>query len=215
MALGLFSLTILVATSMMAASWETKDWTQWSSQDCFHILKYSPWAVQGAMVTDTDFKSPGHTVDTTFSPLAQIISSLVIRQAIVRQAQFDQHYDKMKPQEKQQFDQMAATCLGLKLDDRIIVRADGPRTTLFMTPYIVVSGRKILAIQSPQRNAVSPCTFPFVNVSNTNHDLVFPRVADGEPVIQAGDKKMIVYAPWGNQFQFDLGKMTYKGKLDY
>jgi hypothetical protein len=213
--LGLVSLIALLAISVFAESWQDKDWTQWTSQDCYHILSVSPWAVEGAEVTDRYFTSPGREGRTTFSPNAVMVSSLVIRRGLVRQAQINQHYDKMKQQDKQQFDQMANTCLSLKLDDRIVVRASGPATISTVAPYLLVSGRKIPTMLDPQRNAVSPCPFDFVTTSKTNHDLVFPRVVDGEQVIQPGDKKVVIHAPWGNEFQFDPEKMIYKGKLDY
>lgn len=205
--LGLVSLIALLAISVFAESWENKDWTQWSSQDCYHILYSSPWAaVDGSAAPE-------------YPQTAQVVSSLVIRQAIVRQSQFEKHYDKMKPEEKQQFDQMASAYLSLKFDDRIVVRANGFYTDFNTIPLLMVSGRNIKTILRPQYNAISPCPFtetsPHQMYPDINTDLVFPRVVDGKPVIQPGDTKIEVETPWDSGFKFDLEKMIYKGKPDY
>jgi hypothetical protein len=200
--LGLISLAALLAISVMATSWEDKDWTQWTSQDCYHILYSSPWAYEG---------------------IVQIVSSIVVRQALVRQAQFDQHYDKMKPDEKQQFDQMATTCLNLMVQEGVIVvRARGlfnPNVS-GQTYYLLVSGRKIPALLPAQFDSISPCPFSFVNETDRPHDFVFPRFVDGKPVFQPTDKKFKIGAAVGTYsselgYQFDIEKMVYKGKPDY
>jgi hypothetical protein len=216
--LGLVVLILLQAITTVAESWLNKDWLQWSTADCYHILSTSPWAVMGANETKYTYESPGHTAVGIFTPTAQMVSSLVIRQAIVRQAEFDQHYDKMKPQEKQKFDQMAADCLNLKLDDRIIVRATGAVGATVETPYLDVSGAKIPALLGPQQNAISPCPFPSISprMPDPGPDLVFPRAVDGKPVIQPGDKKIVIETPWGHAtFEFIVEKMVYKGKPDF
>ena len=214
--LGIISLTVLLAVSVFAESWENKDWTQWSSQDLYHILEASPWAVVGPEVTTSSTKSPGRAYDSTYIPTAQMVSSLVVRQALVRQAQLLQHYDKMKPQEKQQFDQMAANCLSLKLDDRIIVRGTGLYAPGGSLPDLVVSGRTVHPFPHPQGNAISPCPYILGDIeaqANTKlpaDDVIFPRVVDGKPVIQPDDKNFKI-----GDFTFNAQKMIYKGKLDY
>jgi hypothetical protein len=47
--------------------------------------------------------------------------------------------------------------------------------------------------------------------------IAFHRVAEGKPVIQPGDKKIVFETPPFSDyhFKFDLEKMIYKGKLDY
>jgi hypothetical protein len=122
----------------------------------------------------------------------------------------------MASQEKQQFDQMAATCLGLKLDDRIVVRGIGPYTADSILPNLTVSGMTIHPLMAPQGNAISPC--PYIlgteeaqkNAILPVDDLVFPSVVNGKSVIQAGDKKFKV-----GDFTFNAEKMVYKGKPDF
>jgi hypothetical protein len=79
MALGTITLIAMLAISVFAESWENKDWTQWSSQDCYHIMATSPWAVIGPEVTTYANGSPGHSVVGRFTPKAFVVSSLVMR----------------------------------------------------------------------------------------------------------------------------------------
>jgi hypothetical protein len=238
-ALWLVSLIALLAISVFAESWENKDWTQWTSQDCYHILDASPWKAQ---------------LSEDSSASAQIVSALVVRQALVRQAQFDQHYDKMNPIERQQFDQMANACVNLKLDDRIIVRGSSLYQYDWPAPapefgssyasqvvYLAVSGGKVSAQVPPVVNAISPCPFGSLDrepATNRGHDYVFPRMVDGKQVIQPNDKKITIGVSYplpttvngrpvippknqkpGNnssdRYVFNLEKMIYKGKPDF
>jgi hypothetical protein len=124
----------------------------------------------------------------------------------------------MKPQEKQEFDEMAVACLGLKFGDRIILRADGLTWARVETPYLDVSAGRIPALMDAQQNAISPCPFPAdsPHMPAPGPDLVFPRVVNGKPIIQADDKKIVLETPWGHTtFTFNAEKMLYNGKLDY
>jgi hypothetical protein len=214
--LGSIVMTGLLTITVMAKSWRDIDWTKWTSQDVYQILEDSPWAVVGPEVTVSSTRSPGRTYETTYVPTAQMVSALVVRQALLRQTQLLRHYDKMASQEKQQFDQMAATCLGLKLDDRIVVRGIGPYTADSILPNLTVSGMTIHPLMAPQGNAISPC--PYIlgteeaqkNAILPVDDLVFPSVVNGKSVIQAGDKKFKV-----GDFTFNAEKMVYKGKPDF
>jgi hypothetical protein len=208
--LGALCLIALATVSLRAESWEQKDWTQWTSQDCYHILWTSPWAIQGPDVTDYISKTPGHSEQMTYPMLTEMVSALVVRQALVRQAQFDQHYDKMDADQKQQFDQMAKTCLGMNFVNRFVVRF-GPNTHVSEHPYVLIGGKQISALAPAQTNAISPCPTPTgYYMYKTTVDFAFPRVIGGNAVIQPGDKEIDF-----GEAKFDLEKMTYKGKPDY
>ena len=202
MVLGLVSLGALLSIPARAQAWEKKDWTQWTIQDCKFILLGSPWAVKGSEeVPNKHIDSSGEIVYDSFLPTAQMSSSLVIRQALVREAQLLQRYDKMSLQKRKAFDQKAATCLGNTYDDRFIIQI------VFGTipgPFrLYVDGRRIEARELRQAS-ISPCR----NQSGTS--IAFPRVVDGKPVIQPGDKELKV-----GDFTFNIEQMFYKGKLDF
>jgi len=52
---------------------------------------------------------------------AAIVSSLVLRQALVRRMELDQHYDVLDFARRQELDRTAVACLNQKFDDRIVV----------------------------------------------------------------------------------------------
>jgi hypothetical protein len=215
--LGLISLTALVTVTALAESWENKDWTQWSSQDCSRILTNSPWAEEGPETRNYYFRSPGRAGETLL-PTALIGSALVVRQALERQAQFDQHYEKMNPKQRQEFDEIADACISMKNDDRIVMLISlakigniGP-VRLFVNDRLFVDDREVPALPRPQNGVVFPC-----HGADKARAIAFHRVAEGKPVIQPGDKKIVFETPPFSDyhFKFDLEKMIYKGKLDY
>lgn len=205
-AVGLVILTALLAITAFAESWEKKDWTQWSSQDCYHILSASPWAVVGPILTDYYTKSPGQIGETTYTPTAQMATSLVIREGLVRQAQLLQHYHKMTAQQRQAFDAKANTCLSKTYDDRFVVHIIG---AAIPGPFrLFVDGRQVPAVTLLPAS-ISPC------ISRFSTTVAFKRVVDGKPVIQDGAKKIQMMNPSDYTFTFNAEKMIYKGKLDY
>ncbi|HUK29739.1 MAG TPA: hypothetical protein VLV89_01420, partial [Candidatus Acidoferrum sp.] len=72
--------------------WVAKDWTQWTEDDCKAVLEHSPWGRD----------LPAHEFGE------QLRSALPIRQALLRKAQLDEFYDRMKPDKKLAFDQAHA-----------------------------------------------------------------------------------------------------------
>ena len=76
-----------------------QDWTKWSSDTCIKILTASPW------VTTAQPQDPKNI------RRAVLISSLLVRQAMLRQMQIRQKYDTMPPKTRQEFDEQTATCL--------------------------------------------------------------------------------------------------------
>jgi len=214
-ALAALCLIALATVSLRAESWEQKDWTQWDSQECYLIMRGSPWMSQGPTLHETYVGSLGELGHREMIPYAVFVSSLVVRQALVRQAQLDRHYNQLNPVDKQQFDQMSAACLGLDLHDRFVLRI-GP----FLEgnpPKVRIEARSgnIDQIGPSKQNAIAPC--PFYDESSwpagkirPNYDHEFPRVLNGQSAIQPDEKRVKIW-----EFKFNATKMIYKGRLDY
>ncbi|MFZ0819337.1 MAG: hypothetical protein WAM91_04660, partial [Candidatus Acidiferrales bacterium] len=83
--------------SVAAQSWQQKDWKQWTAADCKELLNSSPWVSSGS--------SHGSI------HRAIIISSLVIREAMLRQEELHHNYEKMSPDQQAAFDKRIAGCL--------------------------------------------------------------------------------------------------------
>jgi len=207
-ALAALCLIAVATVSLRAESWEQKDWTQWTSQDCYHILSASAWAQPGP---ELFFSLPGATRASdgavgAYFPVAVVVSSLVVRQALERQAQFDQHYEKMSREQRQAFDQTAAACIGKKYGDRIIIRVPPEVAGPFR---LEINGQYVPSLPQTQMNAVAPCP------GDKAIDVSFPDVDQGKQIIQPGDKKIEIKNKDDYTFTFNADKMIYKGKLDY
>jgi hypothetical protein len=88
-----------LALATSAQSPLDQDWTKWSSDVCLKILTDSPWVTTAQPQDPKDIHR------------AVLISSLVVRQAMLRQFQIHQKYDTMSPKKRQQFDEQTSTCL--------------------------------------------------------------------------------------------------------
>jgi hypothetical protein len=76
-----------------------QDWHQWSSDVCLKILTASPWIATAEPEGPKDVHR------------AVLLSSLLVRQAMLRQLQIQKKYDAMSPEKRKEFDNETATCL--------------------------------------------------------------------------------------------------------
>jgi hypothetical protein len=112
---ALYAVMILgFAIAASAQSPIDQDWTKWSSDVCLKILTDSPWI---ATAQPQDPKNTRRAV---------LISSLLVRQAMLRQLQIQQKYDAMSPKKKQEFDDQTSMCLtDPKYTNYIVLRVWG------------------------------------------------------------------------------------------
>jgi hypothetical protein len=88
-----------LALATSAQSPPDQDWTKWSSDACMKILTDSPW------VTTAQPQDPKNI------QRAVLLSSLLVRQAMLRQMQIHEKYDTMSPKKRKEFDEQTSTCL--------------------------------------------------------------------------------------------------------
>jgi len=195
----------LTSTATSITPWEARDWTQWTEQDCEQILTSSPWVSTNSTNGPATYEKGERS-----KAVAQIASSLVIRQASVRQAQLQQDRDHMDAKTKQQFDQQAAACLNQNVEDRIVIGLDAYSQTddSKVTGNVEISKRTYPLTQTSDWITSNPCPFYAVVVT-------IPRVQSGNSVIGAADKKLEIKSPSMRKFSFDPQKMIYKGKPDF
>lgn len=195
----------LTSTATSVPVWDAKDWTQWTAEDCDLILTKSPWVSTASWNGPNAYEKGGQS-----QSVAQIVSSLIIRQASVRQAQIQVDHDHMDAKAKEEFDKSAAACLAQNVDDRIVIGmdADAQSDESKLAGNVEVSKRTIPLTQVTDWISSNPCPFYAVVVS-------IPRTLDGKPAIVPGDKKLEIKGPTLRHFSFDVQKMIYKGKLDF
>jgi len=107
---ALYAVAILgIAVAAAAQSPLDQDWHQWSSDVCMKILTDSPW------VTTAQPQDPKNV------QRAVLISSLLVREAMLREMQIHQKYDTMSPEKRQEFDKQTAHCVSDSLYSQVIV----------------------------------------------------------------------------------------------
>jgi len=164
----------------------------------------------------------------------QLRSALPIREAIVRKLQFDQKYDKMTEVQKKSFDTQAEQILTRTYDNMILVHVDFSKGSAanelnghfgdFMKKGIEQLNASLICDDGSQLNSSR-----FEMKALGSFDLIFPRVSNGAPAIQEGQKHFSVQfqsplIQFGSnttvpskrvRVDFDLEKMSFGGKLSY
>jgi hypothetical protein len=187
--------------------WLTKDWHQWTKDECATILNDSPWT----------------RTQETYT--AQLRSSLPVREAIVRQLEIAQQYDQKTDAQQKAFDDAAGTILRANYDKTILVRlyfskdAPGPQIMKNLQPTIVTEdGQQI----TPTQTDADPMTPNAV-------DFYFPRLINGAPAIKPTQKQFSFQfqipqlqatqesfiRPQRITINFDLTKMLVGGRPNY
>ncbi len=228
----LMAATLLAALSTSAADfWLSKDWKQWSKHECSVLLTESPWthtwrAPRELIHSDAAAGATGHMLgpEDQMMYIVQVRSSLPVRQALIRQQQLQLNYDKMSGDEQKSFDAKAAKILDRSYDDFILFHVDfsgtpgrggivmqrralAQKPESLRTSLVAEDGFKL----SPSR--VDP------NLQEATFDAIFPRVVNGVPVIQDGQKRFsIQFQSPSNEpvkVEFDLSKMLVNGKPNF
>ena len=240
MVVGLAILAILFAIISNAQTWDQKDWKHWTAKDAHQVLYSSPW-VSTCCRNRQAIDDVG--ADLGFS--ASIVSSLAVRQALLRRMELDKRYAKMGLAGRQDFDQRIATCLNQTFDGQIVVSFSFDLTH---APYLrrapVISDSIRLAT-SDGRNVsgrivndsiakkcgwfskdLNPNPSGFFSdwaLYEPNHELAFPRFVDGKATIAPDDKEIRIEldyyvsnsASHGGEIDFRIDKLIYQGKPDF
>ena len=219
--------------------WLTKDWTEWTADDCGYVLNGSPWSLQMDPITVSN--RPGE-FNTSYI-LVQLRSALPVRQALLRTLQIEKHYDKMDDQKKREFDQQnsaasteSATNNVVILVDNVTVYNGGPTTIAPRLPTQIaleISGGPLVLPVRTRKVDYPPTQIEF-DAHQNQFEYVFPRVVGGKPLCSPGDSflgidlgdPLIVDKKTGQVkqqdfrkslggFMFNISDLIYKGKLEY
>jgi hypothetical protein len=124
---------LTVPVALMAAEfWSKKPYQNWSADETQRILEDSPWAttlklsgVNAALMNVGNSSSAGAggdmETDTSISYTLQFRSAQPIREAQIRSAQLNSHYDKMSADQKTVFDANSSKFLAVAFPDRIVI----------------------------------------------------------------------------------------------
>ena len=234
------SLLVLLVLSIPGARgadfWEKKEYKEWSDKDCRKMLEDSPWAEKHE-VTSIDVNMADPTSADGAPPYVrywvQLRSALPIRQAIVRQTQIANNYDKLSAEQQQAIDKQTDPFLNTSYEDYIVAYitydTNSPRNVVSqlvrhwqtqntdMLKYSVFLGGS-KGEKVPLEQYVVPQS------AEQYIQFVFPRKLNGRDLLQPEDKELILEFPipqtgrvgGGKVFvEFKTKKMTYNGKLEY
>lgn len=190
--------------------WVKQEWKNWSKDDCKRMLQSSPWTVKWAQAEPAPSPqnaevSPGttsmprmpHYVDVHY--YIQDRSSTPVREACVRQLQFDNNYEKMDDAHKKVFDAQAESFLGRTFDDVILIHVDYGSGGAFQEQlqgyWKNVSEDNIrlkVALINQRGDRIPPARFDSQKNADRSFELYFPRMKNGEPIIQENDKSFSI-----------------------
>lgn len=236
LAFGLGALCILAAAPAQAQFWEKKQYSRWGQAECGRVLSDSPWARQYSLstvlITPLQAAPPneGREARPQIVYTAQFRSALPVRQALVRLGQLSKEYEKSSGEERAKTDQRAAEFLSRSFVDAVVVyvsagsNVDAHQRALERhwrsQGQIVLRTSAYLITQAGKRVPAQQ-----VQVSDASFQLVFPRQVDGQPVVDAGNKKSVyIEFPHPNigglgearvLLEFKPNKMVYRGSPAY
>jgi hypothetical protein len=220
---------VLAAIAVSASDfWVSKDWKQWSKDDCEKLLSESPWAH-----TWRRGEVPGEDL---FVFSLQLRSALPIRQANVRQLQFKQNYDKLSDAQRADFDKQVDETLNRSYDDTIHVHVhvklyEGkfdavllgdlrsfPKKLETMDVTLITSDRSRIKATRVE-----------LSQGEDGFDAYFPRTSNGGPVLKEGQRYfsvqftcpallgvgLMAYPPQVVGVKFEPAKMVLAGKFLY
>jgi hypothetical protein len=193
-------------------SWVDKDWKNWSKDEVNVVLHDSPWSKRWAKgEVNTSAALPGVSgagqegaagegaprIDYYF----QIRSAEPVRDAVVRQTQFDQSYDtSMSADQKKSFDDRAAQFLNRRYDDSIVVHVvyssniqDFERQLAEYWQSLTQDSIKDKVYLITERgDRIPPNHFVSPRTGAYEFELNFPRTVNGEPLIHPTDKEFSI-----------------------
>src|ERR1017187_8088711 len=209
--LALRTLYVLVAVGATAQPWDQTDWKQWTDKDVQNVLYKSPWVAGCCREWDNGPYKQGGPADLGHS--ASIVSSLAVRQALVRRMVLEKRYQKLDLAARKEIDRRIAACLNQNFDDQIVLSfsisfshhpgvypmsAPSDRIHLLTSDGSQIVGRELndsiamkcgeLSIDpsrtSDDRRGWTPTMY------EPEHELAFPRYVNGKPTIEPDDKKI-------------------------
>jgi hypothetical protein len=238
---AIFAVLIFAAVAVSASDfWVSKDWRQWSKDDCEKLLADSPWAHiwrrgDGAGPNPLG-QAIGAAAGDQFVFTVQLRSALPIRQAIVRQLQFQQKYDKMNDAQRSDFDKQADQILTRSYDNSILVHVDfykgilGPALLGDLRRFPKELEAMDVTLVTSDKTRIKAGR---VELSKTqgSFDAVFPRTSDAGPILKEGQGHFWIQFlrpavlstdgsgktfPGGPvEVEFDPAKMVVSGKFLY
>jgi hypothetical protein len=228
--LFLFLLNVSSSATQENEFWKTKDYRHWTEKECETMLVDSPWA------KNLLYNSNGYVV--------QLFSGLPIRQALVRQKQIAENYDKLSQEKRQEFDKGVEEYLSAQFPKTIVVhvisgyrlgRNRYGKPDSFPCPYwqnqTTETLNNIVSLIPSKGDRIPLGRFVVPQPNVCEFQFIFPRQQEGHSVPGENDRflRLVFTGPpaWSvgsNRlnpdpermlFEFKLSDMRFKGDIVY
>jgi len=232
--LALGFLLVSVSTAQ-AQFWEKKDWKTWSEAECKKMLEDSPWGVKyvTARVEQPTIGAPtggtGRVTEQQIGYSAHLRSALPVRQAIIRLAMIQNKYDKMTPEQKAAFDKQAEEYVNRSFEDRIVIHVNYWTNLPGIERELANLWQSVrpdaipvnIYLMGRKGTRIHPARFVSPPGSAMEFEVIFPRIVDGQPIVDETTKNLMLELPgvgFGEErllLQFKAEKMKFKGEQVY
>lgn len=236
------SLAIMIVLGAVVAGardrWSSRPWQKWSVDDCKAMLQDSPWAHTWSTSSEemptmgASSEGTGREQEPTVYYYVQLRSALPVREAVARELEIINKYDKMDAAKQKTIDASVSSYLSRNYDDSIVIHLEYgsnvdiyqrdllqawqslPAGTVPINTYLIVgNGQKVV----PQRMEVAPGAQAAV-------EFILPRVVNGKPLVSQLDKSFAfqfmspAVGPFVTQrayVEYHPSKMSFNGQLSY
>jgi len=224
---------LFLATLFAADFWEKKEYKEWTQKECTKILTESPWA-QKLELTNVQVMDNSKTSTDGGQPYirywVQFRSALPIRQAMVRQGQIANKYETLSAEQKQAFDKQAEGMLTGFPEDSVVVfvsyETNDRNRDQELSRWWQTKTTELLKNQvylTAKNTKVSIARYVTGQGAERWFQFIFPREADGKPVVTPQDKSLKLEFPYpslgmgsGQAFQeFKVEKMIFSGNIAF
>lgn len=205
------AVAVLAMAGFAQTPWLKKDWKQWSKEDCRKVLEDSPWATRWKGQSNAKManfatrtsgtEGTGSEAELTVTYIVQFRSALPIREAVVRQVLIANGYDKLEPPKQKEMEKQTEGFLNRKYDDVIVVHViyesnvqEYNRTlaAFWQTTFPEGTVPQDAFLNGPRGQKVAPIRMISPKGGAQEFELIFPRVVEGKPLLEPGDKTISV-----------------------
>jgi len=236
------TLMVFVAVAGFAQGpWAKKDWKKWSKDDCKKVLENSPWSQQwsyedakmanfssrpagttGGGVGSGSTEGVGSESELQVAYTIQLRSALPVREAVVRQLMLTNRFDDMNQEKQQEFLKQTDPYLNRKYDDVIVVHVTYGSNVVeynrgLMTFWQNYPGGTVpqdAFLNTPRGEKIPVAQLIAPKGGAQEFELIFPRMVNGKPVLEPGDKKMSVEFMSPKIGQVDSSRVFVEFKVD-
>jgi hypothetical protein len=227
-----FIIAAVAIASYGQGPWAKKDWKQWSKDDCAKILEDSPWAsrwtqsnakVANFATRTSGTQGVGSEGELAVSYVVQLRSALPIRQAVVRQALIANKYDRLETPQQQAMLKQTEGFLNRNYDDIIVVHViygsnvpeyNRDLSAYWQSHYPEGTVPQEALLHGAKGQMVSAIRLISPKGGAQEFELIFPRVAEGKPVLEPGEKGISVEFAAPAVGGVDAGRVFVEFKAD-